>query len=668
MFLQIFSFFFILTSSLLWYKTSLLLFCSITIICVSALIYFQKNSKLTFIALLAVLSAFLNQSFHNSIFPKQCFIGGKLSGLVQEIPRQASFNSWKIIVATKNYGKLQIKLKAGQSLPQKGDQVELQAYFLPIQNFETNYFRSQDLTGKAIAERIFTIHNPLSFQGKFLQLLGETQIRLINIHKVLLPKDKADLMVAMLIGSQNLSKELRVLGQNLGVAHLFAASALNLTALAWFLNYLAGFFKLSKRPKIILVLIAITFYSLLAGWGPSISRAWFMAFLVLSGQLIYRKPNLLNILLFSLLISLFFDINLIGDLGFQFSYLATLGLILWTEKLINKFNFMPRSCAEPIAITIAAEALILPLQFLYFQNIPLYGNLANLIAVPLGNGILISGLLASLLSTLGSLGWQLASFIEFIAAGFINLFFWWLNWLSTFPASDLKLENIHWLWTIWLYALIVYLAFLQKHNLFKHFLIASAFFLFLWTQNLPYMTLTSLSRPWLEGLLLITEKGQKIFICHGSQFEANDLKKLSIHSLDYWIGDCPKPNNLPIKHLISLKDKIELQINSKLTLRVSPKAVLILYKNFSGLVLFEPLMTEKPKQFYSLIKFAYNSKSIIWSHSPKAEFCLTPYLAKQPRKQAFEQLHPICKTTINYLEAKNQKFYIDGKILAFPNV
>ena len=476
MFVQVFAFFFVLTLALLWYKSGFLLICSIILICVSALIYFQKNLKLALICFLAVFLAFSNWSFHNNIFPRKCFISGNLSGIVQEIPRQSSFNSWRFVLSTEDFGKLQIKLKPGQSQPSKGDQLKLKGHFALIENFETNYFRSQGLAGKVMAEEILIIQNPISLKGKFLQVLGEAQLKLTNIHKILLPKDKANLMIAMLIGSQNLSKELRVLGQNLGVAHLFAASALNLTALAWFLNYLAGLFKLSRRPRILLILISITFYSLLAGFGPSIARAWFMAFLVLGGQLIARKPNVLNILLFSLLISLLFDPNLIGDLGFQFSYLATLGLILWTEKLINKFNFVPYSWAEPFAITIAAEALILPLQFLYFGNIPLYSMLANFVAVPLGNAILISGLFASLVSAFGSIGWQLASIIEFIAAGFMNLFFWWLNWLSTFPAADLKLESIELPWIIWLYGLIGYLAFAQNYKFLKHFNYHKLFF------------------------------------------------------------------------------------------------------------------------------------------------------------------------------------------------
>ncbi|MFN5540235.1 MAG: ComEC/Rec2 family competence protein [Candidatus Melainabacteria bacterium] len=630
----------------------------------------------------------------------------RVCGLVLEMPKQGLYGSNSLIIDIHNSnkstfnlkGKAQVKLQRLSSLPTLGDEICFRGKFameiyspelfaFSLSKTSNKYLRSQGIKFKFTNAEIFDIQKSQSLAGQILSSIAAIQIRLISIHKVLLPGDQVSLMQAMLIGRSTgtpLSKEIWTLGSNLGVNHIFAASALNLTALIFFLTYLLNLFKIPHRSKIIILLAFITFYACLAGFIPSIMRAWFMASVVLIGQLLKRRANLLNTLLLALCISLLFDPNLIGDLGFQFSYLATLGIILWTEKLIHWMKFIPYSWAEPIAVSITAQALILPIKLWYFHNLPIYSILANLLAVPLASLILICGLLASLFSLFGSIGWIIASICDFAGSQAIHILDIWLHILGGLPGANLKIQNISFPWVLWLYLAVIGIGFFSKFKLTKHILISSGITLLLLScisTNTHELIIQSISKRWYELVILTTPNKQTIIICNQAN-ESNiseklvkDLHKSSVKHIDWWIGNCMKPEGMEISRLWRIKNKNlqdtnEVNIEKDLKLKLSVNGVLIDYKAFKGLILFTPLSDtdnetnrNNNSRFYSLIKFAFNSevsKRAIWSEMPKAEYCLLPHSEKTFRKEILGHLKNSCDKSYEQITLKNKLIKSDG--------
>lgn len=685
--------FFVLGVTLAWYSASwvlltLLLLCSL--LCLSLwIIYNDKKWALLILALGAFTGGFSDVKIHEAFERQKTLPFGRqlcLKVLVVESPKEESFANHKLVAQSPQFGRLQIKLKASSSLPALGDEIyvygSLQKPSEGNQRFsEKLYFKAQSLAGKLSKAEVLKIEQANSLQGRALRMVGNLQASLTSIHKTELKNDESSLVQAMLIGrtaGMPLSKQLRLQGQNLGVAHIYAASALNLTALILFMGFILGLFKVPTKARFAALIALAIFYTFLSGWVPSMVRACFIAVVALCGKLIKREISLLNTLLLGAFLALAINPNQIGDLGFQFSYLATLGIVLWTDKLVHKIKFVPRSWAEPFAVTLTAESLLLPLQLYYFHNLPVYSLLANLLAVPLASLILLLALLASLFSLIGSLGWLIASVIEFVVSLSVKLLVTWLNFLSSLPGSNLSLQNVPLAWVLWLALLVIMLGFFWKFRLAKHLIMASATGLVFWSLccQPANLTLQSISKRWYEAVVLITPNHKRIVICNqvASKGSPNalekDLQAFHVHKIDYWIGNCKPPERNLVLRTFNPKEKTELQVSKELRLKVSPKAVLIDYKNFSGLILFEPMSLSDKSQFYSLVKYSYLSnagRKIPWSDSPKTEYCLTPHLSKLQRTTAKELLSNTCTESKDYMEMKNKKIITDGLTLKFED-
>jgi len=106
-----------------------------------------------------------------------------------------------------------------------------------------------------------------------------------------------------------------------------------------------------------------------------------------------------------------------------------------------------------------------------------------------------------------------------------------------------------------------------------------------------------------------------------------------------------------------------------LILKLSEKSVLLIYKNFSALILFVPASSNNSSDFYSLIKFAYPKtliKNNLWNNSPKAEICLMPHLSKPQRIETNLLLKNKCDQSIDYLAAKSITMKTNGVFIGIP--
>ena len=129
---------------------------------------------------------------------------------------------------------------------------------------------------------------------------------------------------------------------------------------------------------------------------------------------------------------------------------------------------------------------------------------------------------------------------------------------------------------------------------------------------------------------------------------------------------------IPSKNQINLKSKIQskqIELEKDLILKLSEKSVLLIYKNFSALILFEPVSSNNSSDFYSLINFVYPktlSKNNFWNNSPKAEFCLMPHLTKPQRIETNLLLKNKCDQSIDYLKAKSITIKTNGVFIGIP--
>jgi competence protein ComEC len=179
----------------------------------------------------------------------------------------------------------------------------------------------------------------------------------------------------------------------IGLAHALAASGFQVALLLGVLLHLINGF--SEKNKLILGTVVIIFYVSLTGVQPSVIRAAIMGFGALIGMVTERKVRPFGFLVLTALILLFINPLWIFDLSFQFSFLATLGLIVTVKPIVNKLDFLPPTISNLIAIPVAATIWCLPLCIYIFKSISLYSIFVNILVTPLVAGISLMGMLSA---------------------------------------------------------------------------------------------------------------------------------------------------------------------------------------------------------------------------------------------------------------------------------
>ncbi|MBZ4188661.1 ComEC/Rec2 family competence protein [Niabella beijingensis] len=211
---------------------------------------------------------------------------------------------------------------------------------------------------------------------------------------------EAGLAEALLMGYRDdLDKSLLQSYTDTGVVHVIAVSGMHLGLIYWLLELLLG--PLLKRRQTrwlhpVLVLTVLWTFSLLAGGAASIVRAAVMFTCILLGKHFGRNVSVYNTLAASAFLLLGYNPWWLWDVGFQLSYAAVLGIVIFYRPLyglITVENKLLNAVWQLIAISIAAQVLTTPLSIYHFHQFPVYFLISNLLVVPLSSGILIGTLL-----------------------------------------------------------------------------------------------------------------------------------------------------------------------------------------------------------------------------------------------------------------------------------
>ncbi|GAB4182598.1 MAG: ComEC/Rec2 family competence protein [Coleofasciculaceae cyanobacterium] len=189
-----------------------------------------------------------------------------------------------------------------------------------------------------------------------------------------------------------------------GLAHALAASGTQTSLLLGLILALTKRF--SVKVQLGLGTSALVIFVCLTGLQASVLRAAIMGFGALVALVTQRKIKPLGSLLVAATILLLFNPLWIWDLGFQLSFLATLGLLVTAPHLTKQLDWLPLTLASLIAITVAAASWTLPLQLYVFNMFAPYSIAANIICAPLiaviSIGSIISALAALISPIVGS--------------------------------------------------------------------------------------------------------------------------------------------------------------------------------------------------------------------------------------------------------------------------
>ncbi|BAY97393.1 ComEC/Rec2-related protein [Tolypothrix tenuis PCC 7101] len=379
------------------------------------------------------------------------------------------------------------------------------------------------------------------------------------------------LVSAMVLGSKtvDLPYDIRDLFVQAGLAHALAASGFQTSLILGVILQLTR--RAKKGTQFILGCLGLLIFLSLTGFQPAVLRAVIMGFAALVGLALKRKVKQLGSLLLAATILLLFNPLWIWDLGFQLSFLATLGLVVTVPPIIQRLGWLPPAIASLIAVPLAATIWTLPLQLFFFGVVPSYSLILNIITTPLISVISIGGII----SALAALIWPAAgSFL----AGILHAPTDWLiklvEFFSKLPGNSFAVGSISpWqMLTLYTLILLVVLArWWRQRWWFASFIAIGLVLIPVWHSANSLFRITVLAAG-AEPVLVIQDRGTVTLINSGDESTGRFtilpfLQQQGVNKIDWAIatdfqdhessGWLEVMQRLPIKNFYSYPPKPE---------------------------------------------------------------------------------------------------------------
>ncbi len=302
------------------------------------------------------------------------------------------------------------------------------------------------------------------FRGETLKMdkstsgwgLWQIQRRIVRSQAAKLPAPEGAIVSAMVLGGSvvDLPFSLKDQFARVGLSHALAASGFQVSLI------LAVVLALTKRlPKwwqFAIGTLALFLFLGLTGLQPSVCRAVVMGLAVLVAVVAERRVDTIGSLLFATTLLLVINPLWIGDLGFQFSVLATLGLVVTVPWLTPVLTGLPTGVASTIAVPIAAFLWTIPLQLQTFGVLSPYSVPVNVAVVPLIVVISLGGVANALIAVIWPLaGSWTALLLHYPVAGLLAI----VKFTSRLPGSAVAIGALPLILMLLLYGLLLALWF-----------------------------------------------------------------------------------------------------------------------------------------------------------------------------------------------------------------
>lgn len=251
--------------------------------------------------------------------------------------------------------------------------------------------------------------------------LGRWQDKMLSYVRRHYNEPQASLLNGILIGNTDgMPERLDAAFQATGTTHIVALSGFNVTIImaivvAWLVKVVG------RRWAWIPALLLLIAFVVMSGASASVVRAAIMAIIVQLGLFIGRPVSIGRLLAYTALAMAWANpLVVFHDLGFQLSFLATIGLVVLARPMGTIFPWMPKKLGwrENLATTLSAITMTQPLLLWRFGRLSTVAPLVNILVVPLI---------------------PLA-----MAIGSVSLLGMWLPWLAAVvvPVSDALLRLI----------------------------------------------------------------------------------------------------------------------------------------------------------------------------------------------------------------------------------
>ncbi len=380
------------------------------------------------------------------------------SGIVAKEPDKRNSNTkltiqteqGKVLVTTRRYPEYkygdELIITGKLQTPTVFEDFNYQGYLAKDGIYSVMYYPKIEPTGKNRGN--FFYKAIYSFKDKIKQAVEK-----------IMPLPEVAILGALTLGNkkgltENLKEQLNITGTR----HITAISGMHIIILVKALMIILIGIGLWRGQAFYFTLGILILFIIMVGAPASAVRAGIMGAILLFAEKIGRLNSSGRAIVFVAAIMLTLNPLLLKfDVGFQLSFLAVLGIIYikpifdgWVAKVIKKKK-LP-GLVQIITMTLAAQIATLPILVYNFGRISFISPLSNVLIVPALPYIMGAGFIFSLASVIWiGLGKILIWPAWFFFAYITKL----VELLSKIPFAAKEISNIHWIWLIGYYILLI---------------------------------------------------------------------------------------------------------------------------------------------------------------------------------------------------------------------
>ncbi len=275
------------------------------------------------------------------------------------------------------------------------------------------------------------------FPGKQLSDFRKASINTVRKN---FPSPHSELLIGMVIGADELgsSPRFKEALKTTGTIHVVVVSGFNVSLVA---NLVMGVLGSKYKTRNVIISQLFTFvYSVMTGFEPPVIRAWIMGGVVSWVKYYGRSVDGFRILAFTALVMVLIWPYFLFSVSFQLSFLATLGLVVFGNIVVDFFkrkfpkgNFF----IEDLGTTISAQIFVLPIVSYYFGRISIISFLVNpliLWTVP------IATVMGTFYIFIAMLSQPLAQILSILIYPFLNIFVYTVNFFSKIKVASVGVD------------------------------------------------------------------------------------------------------------------------------------------------------------------------------------------------------------------------------------
>ena len=280
-----------------------------------------------------------------------------------------------------------------------------------------------------------------------------------------IPQPEGALAAGLIFGGGNgLSPEMQNSFSRTGTTHIIAVSGYNVTIVAEYFLLLGLALGFWRKQALWFAIVGIILFVVMVGMPASAVRAGVMGSIVLWALKNGRLAESTSAIILAGALMLFYNPLLLRwDIGFQLSFLATIGVVvcsgLWQKSRFSEMQF--GGLSEIIVLTLGAQIFVWPILAYNFQTFSVISLVANILVLPI---IPLSMLLVFLVSVSGFFAPYASFLFAWIAYLPLRYETWVIRSLGNISWASIGLEKMSGQFLVIYYILLMAIVFKLKNS------------------------------------------------------------------------------------------------------------------------------------------------------------------------------------------------------------